>query len=420
MPFNKLEDFYKEKKISHVKYTTATQEYGRPLATIKDFYDNFISDRLPKQDVVEAWHDLLVRYVEKNNIFFIRKYGGNKLNNKWNNRRGTVTKFQDGMEIVYADNNLARLIYLMAFNDFVPSDQDFKNMIEEKDAKGMRKFRVPSGTEIEKDMRLYEPGARGVTFYLAHIMDVNGKYLRDDRNYIPVDGPECDLMYPLGVRSDWSNQDKVHFLDYSLSSEQKEIVKAHMLRFFDPLNYFPTPKTAHCVQTSGKNIGEDIDIINYVLKEYKDKYRQRYSEFITLARYKDLNVGGTGGNPINLDYDVSRKKSSSGKSGSGGSSGNGKRSRSSPIISEFVDFIVNEDHKEKNTANAYVTYINGVCEDSKITVDGLKNGTNGVSVSALIAKYSVMVPGMSTKDRKKWSNWRSALKKFEEFIKKHP
>lgn len=185
-------------------------------------------------------------YIDQPNApLFIRKYEAGKNEGEWDNRRGCVVQFQDGFEIVYASNFLAHDIFLMAYHGFVPSKADFMTAVKN------RELRITSGTKIEKEIRLYPSANKGLGYcYLAHIMDVNGRYLRDDGSYKELSKSEIDWIFPRGVASDWTNSpNKIWHVSRNLSDSEKELAKAHCLRFLDPMNYYLTPLTKHCVHT---------------------------------------------------------------------------------------------------------------------------------------------------------------------------
>lgn len=301
---------FHSKRISKIKYSKTTS----PLHNIADFYNDFLlsGKRIPDPKVIEAWNDILTRYVNDKsaNTFIVRKYSGGKEDGKWNNRRGAVVRFSDGFEIVYADNFLAHEIYLMAYHGVAPYDyNEFKELIER------RELPITSGTDIEKRIRLYPPANKTCGCYLAHISDVNGKYVRENSSFATELSPsESSRIYPLGTETDWtSSPDKIFHVDYQLTDEEKSIVKAHFLRFLNPMNHFVTPETKHIIHSvtpwaSKKNIGEYSYLTYYVHNQKKKLFGKKYDEFASLARIdKTSPPGYTGKETINLKISFSKK-----------------------------------------------------------------------------------------------------------------
>ena len=281
-----------------------------PMHTVADVYNEFLvrGKRLPDLAVVEKWHDLLVQYTrdEANTTFIVRKYSGGKDNGVWNNRRGAVVRFADGFEVVYADNFLAHEIHLMAYHGVTPTDYtEFKRLIDD------RELPITSGTAVEKSIRLYPPASKTCGCYLAHIADVNGQYVRNDGSYRELSAAESARIYPLGTPSDWiSSPDKIYHVPYSLSDEEKSLVRAHFLRFLDPMNHYVTPETKHCKHTlSGwpkkKNIGE-YPCLTYYVQAQRHTFGVRYKDFTEISRFKDSPpIGYTGREVIDLKISLS-------------------------------------------------------------------------------------------------------------------
>lgn len=299
---NTIKDFYSI-VIPKIKYS----QCDKTIHLVSDFYDDFLisGKRLPEKNIVVEWHKLLTWYIDQPDAtLFVRKYEGGKKNNEWDNRRGAVIQFNDGFEIAYASNFLAHDIFLMAYHGFVPSKNDFMSSIKN------RELHITSGTKVEKEIKLYPSANKGLSYcYLAHIMDVNGEYLRDDGSYRRLSKPEVDWLFPRGVASDWKNSsDKVWHISRKLSNSEKELVKAHCIRFLDPMNYYLTPLTKHCRHTlTGfkKNIGEFSPLTFYIHQQYKNIFKDSYNHLIERGKFIEKKPKGyTGKEVINLEYSV--------------------------------------------------------------------------------------------------------------------
>lgn len=277
--------------------------------TISDFYNNFICDesRMISDSYLKQWHDLLVNYYYRtdNPVFFIRKYESAGQKGSWNTRRGAVVRFKNGVEIVYSSNFLAHDIYLMAFNKFCPSLEDFEDCIKN------RKLRNTIGTEADRAVALYPGQNKILKCYLAHIAGVNSDpYIRNDGTIKKISRIEAEHLFPIGKIDDWNNPEKIFSVDYALNDEEIEILKADSLRLLDPLNYFLTPQTKNCehdIIGFKKNIGEYGPLIDYVFEERKKRFPKEFNEFITLCRYQHDSIKGS--NVIKLKYNKKEKYS---------------------------------------------------------------------------------------------------------------
>lgn len=213
-----------------------------------------------------------------------------------------MIRFNDGFEIVYASNFLAHEIFLMAYHGFVPDKDDFKTLIKN------RKLHITSGTKVEKEIRLYPSANKVLTYcYLAHIMDVNGQYIRDNGDNKKLSTMEENRIFPRGIAENWTlSPDKIWHVPRILSASDKELVKAHCLRFLDPMNYYLTPLTTqsiHSVCELKKNIGEYSNLTYYVQQQYRKKYGNRYDDLIENGKFmEDQPFGYTGQEIINLEY----------------------------------------------------------------------------------------------------------------------
>ena len=304
---NTIEDFY-ALTVPKIRYS----HNDKPIRTVGDFYNDFLTKgrRLPQKNVIEEWHKLLLWYIDQPDVpLLVRKYEGGKQNSEWDNRRGAVIQFDDGFEIVYASNFLAHDIFLMAYHGFVPSKDDFMLSIKN------RKLHITSGTKVEKEIRLYPSANKGLSYcYLAHIMDVNGKYLREDGSYKKLSKAETEWVFPRGTASNWSSSpDKIWHIPRNLSKYEQELVKAHCLRFLDPMNYYLTPLTKHCTHILPgfkKNIGEFSCLTYYVQQQYRSIFKGDYDALIKRGKFLEQKPKGyTGCEKIDLKYSTEMSNS---------------------------------------------------------------------------------------------------------------
>lgn len=232
-----------------------------------------------KTETIRKWHRLLTRYMnDPEAIILSRLYESNQLNGVWNNRRGMLTRMSDGFSYACASNDFARVIFTMAYCNFVPEYRDFKKMMTE------RKFSLSSCrglTTVEREhaaFRIKQYHTRFYTqgWYLAHIM----AFKRDEYSGYP--GIDLRDIITLGTKNQWRNNGDyyVRELPGTLSEDQKKIAKAQFLRFVDPINYFLVPGRFNC---SVGNIGEKDEIVNFMRKKYFDDFGEVYKDFMKKA-----------------------------------------------------------------------------------------------------------------------------------------
>lgn len=352
-----LKEYYAQKRTRGKSYT------GGSACTMDDLYTDFIAPRLPHPETVKQWHDLLVAYLnEEDAILFVRKYESTKDKERhWDNRRGAVTRFADGFEYVFSSNFLAHDIFLMACDGFVPTLADFKETVKS------RALRITSGTKVEEDIRLYLPANKTSYCYLAHIFDINGRYQRDDGSLRALSSAENAHIYPHGKAEDWTSQsDKIRKLDYSLTHEEKAIVRAHCLRFLDPMNYFVTPQTKHnrhAIPGFNRNIGEYGPLVVTVAKQYQKLFANRYSEFLTLARVGDIPTAEDA-MEIDLKYDVHGFAAAAQLA----KSASPAKSYAPKVQSPFEQYLLSLG-KSQNTAYAYGNVIRAIEAADGVTLD---------------------------------------------------
>lgn len=260
---------------------------SKDSATINDFFKDFIEPIYQDKTILNnmlAWHEMLVEYGKNdNNIFWVRQYesGGQNSND---NRRASLVEFDDGFKILYVSNFDAQEILNMAIVGVTPNLKEFEDLMNNHEYY----FHYSSGC-VEKRTNSYphQLNARSLgvltqaNYYLAHIRSVN------DHPYY-VNGTLYDTkakqnkklhddLYPKGNVDDYkkyaTSSHKVYKAPYKLTNDEKSIIRAHFLRFVDPLNYFPVPGEKNHVYeyNSGspayRNIGEFPFLISYMYEK---------------------------------------------------------------------------------------------------------------------------------------------------------
>ena len=257
--------------------------------TIEDFYINCIKKTMLDYKYIMKWHKMLLEYVNRDDaIYWIRKFESGEKNElgRWNTRRATITKFLDGFTYVFVSNYDVHEIFNMIYKKIeVPTAAEF--------AKIMKNRKIPlhydnGNTKSceEADIAAF-PHIGNVRcglltqkgWYLAHIHGINQeKYIKSNGEVVTKS--EIEYIFPRGNIKDWNNKDGyfIRNLNYTLNNDEKEIVKAHFLRFIDPLNYFIVPGKKyeqHNIRFSNKNgIGEYNKLIIYMQNQYLKIFRK--------------------------------------------------------------------------------------------------------------------------------------------------
>lgn len=283
--------------------------------TVAEFYDNCISKNiLPKKNVL-AWHKMLMEYVDRPDaIYWVRYYescSSSELaanNNIHITRRACLVRFDDGFSIVYVSNFDAHEIFNMVRLIDNPNVEEFAEL--------MKSFRYPLHYETgpsceESEIKAYPNigTIRGgvLTYkhwYLAHVNGIKEPFLRSNKDYKKISGDEKNTIFPRGLKSDWRQDQnlgqKVYKPGYTLTDEQKEIVKAHFLRFVDPLNYYAGPGQKF-VNT---HICENPKLNNFVKLKFEKLYgAEAMHAFRVKALIKEESFPASlGAQEINVSY----------------------------------------------------------------------------------------------------------------------
>lgn len=293
-------------------------KYDRPLncdiaykKTIGDFYNDFIKPHLEKifkekKYNLIKWCNVLEEYSNKDlPIYWIRKFERGSGNDVNDNRRGGTTFLVDDNNklvaaYVYISNFDAQELYNMILNvdDIDESNNDFLTLM----LNGEYKFHYDNGVNsVESQIKSYDclihAANRGVfnraNLYLAHITDVNGKYVSS-----------IDYVFERGTVNEWEEISKYsgyyNFGDVFKNDQTKKVrvlhcnkdigelkkyFKAHFFRFIHPFNYYLVPGTSCEINAiigkeKNKSIGEYVTLTDYV------RYRM-YCDFI--VNDKDLS-----------------------------------------------------------------------------------------------------------------------------------
>lgn len=257
---------------------------------------------------------MLMKYANRPDaIYWIRYYeSGNKASGRWNTRRACLTRFSDGYTYAFVSNFDAHEILNMVRLGVTPDANEFADL--------MNSYTFPlhfdrGGSCEESDIHAYpKVGAvRGGIltsehWYLAHINGIKSEYSRSSGCYAKLSKSEIDRIYPRGSISDWKPDESGHIirnLNYSLSPEEKEIVKAHFLRFVDPLNYYVAPGQKYEENAVCSRIGEYGYLNDYMDNQFEKVYgASEMDAFRKAALLLRPTYCATGLEMINITYGI--------------------------------------------------------------------------------------------------------------------
>lgn len=326
-----IKDYFNQYGINK-KQTRQLNKDIKVSDTISNFYDDSIKGLLLVKDSVLAWHKMLMEYVERGDaILWIRRFekGEDKKANIYRNRRACLTRFADGFSYVFVGNNDAQEIFNMVSKGVVPNCDEFLAMMKNftfplSYYSGGKSSKVCEESLIAAYPRSTRTSFNGVVsgagWYFAHIHSaMDSSFLMPDGTIKTLSAAEKNHIFPKGEVSDWqvdpSTGKHIRRLDYSLTAEEKAIVKADFLRFVDPLNYFLTPAKKHETHdpiAGSKDIGEYENLIRYVEDKWRDIYgKSVMDEFSKKVLALDSDIHENGTTVINIRYGKSLLKNAS-------------------------------------------------------------------------------------------------------------
>lgn len=297
--------------------------------SIKEFYDEVIEQTLPSKQTVLYWNDLLSEYIEQPDaVFAVRAFGS------WNDdkaidrdkqlRRGFLTKASNNqISYFFCDNYFTSIIAKLIYKDSRPSMNEFKALLLAGD------FPVRVRHTNDENERAFFPyttkdpsfGAAG--YKIAHIADSGNDFYFKNQHFGLTELSET-YHFSRGNYNDWKQDSLgkyVRIMD--INDDTKTILKAHFMRFTNPLNYFLAPKD----NTSGpvfnyfenpdkkdeKKLKDRIDckiaeykpIISYVNEIYTSIYGNVYQDFQKkILLPKNYFQENTGNQKIEINYGI--------------------------------------------------------------------------------------------------------------------
>lgn len=287
--------------------------------TILDYWRDFIEPRLPanKNSVIE-WHKLLKDYVNKKDTVLGFRTG----NVAGHLRRGWETVTNDSYSFFYTDNYFSHYFYKMSYDGFVPSLDEFYNLMRSREFPV--RFASQMGTKDEPWEKEYaafnvdgkNPGLGTAGYKLAHILDAGKNYHHNGCNFGIAE--ICNRYFSLGEVSDWKwNVATNHYCreDFTILEENKEIAKifskACFLRMVHPMNYFISPKSRnhgriYNIYVRGSNIAEDLNVLSFIRTKFHERYTidgvDYFQDFLNLVLPFEDKIKEDGNTVLNVRY----------------------------------------------------------------------------------------------------------------------
>lgn len=253
---------------------------------IDDFFEKLIKEQFSQKEAIKNLHKTLIDYLDlDDHTLFLRLYGSYKPEEYNSLRRGFRTEFPDNTKMVFCDNTFSMLFTALKLSGTSVDAKKLNDYLNQ--SKLVCSF---VQTEEEKELAYYTPrdavridlNSKG--WYLAHIKPVGKSY--NGINSLKEHFPNPD-------RNGWDGIVKTRKSELNLNDLQKKLLKAHFLRLVHPLNSFLIPKRDHLIY-SGKNIGEEVELLNYMrnflMSEFKDEY-QEFDELSEKYEFPDFESG---------------------------------------------------------------------------------------------------------------------------------
>lgn len=257
--------------------------------SIEEFWDKFIYPRLPQQNYVEAWHDLLMKYIEESDAVFPIRQSKN-INNKKNLTRGLLVEASEGYSYFACDNEHVKYYVRMCHDGYIPTVQELKEAYKSRQFPlTLPRYRTPDIEDIQAFRMTMSHGCDG--YYLAHVIDVN-KTPYMPSLYEPIKSIDVMNKYELRehIKSKWlkkTDEYGTYFCrDLPRNKDVHDFLVAMFLRYVHPFNYFWVPGDKHTIcwidgeiTASTTRVGERPRLTKFVREKFADMYGKRYEEF---------------------------------------------------------------------------------------------------------------------------------------------
>ena len=283
-----------------------TLQDGR-VSSVEELWDRVVLPYLPDRETMLKWNKLLMDYADSEMpTFAIRAYYSAPREEYGTLRRGFLTSTPH-YKFFYTDNYFAAYFLKMSMDGYVPSLEEFKEMMDD------RTFPLRFGpiTTPEKEMMSFkqgnDPGIHKAGFKVAHIIPVGMDY---DTGAEVVNLTEImNRYFPRGEREDYlmkAGDGEDHYERYlDADADAKRMIIAHFMRFVHPMNYFACPNDRNVVSNNCKRLAEYQPLLDYAHDYLYDIYGDAYVEFakraMALPKYRTSHIG-SGDNAIDVTY----------------------------------------------------------------------------------------------------------------------
>lgn len=291
-------------KISTPKVRTLQD--GR-VSSVEELWDRVVLPYLPDREIMLKWHKLLMDYADSEMpTFAIRAYYSAPREEYGTLRRGFLTSTPH-YKFFYTDNYFAAYFLKMSMDGYVPSLEEFKEMMDD------RTFPLRFGpiTTPEKEMMSFkqgnDPGIHKAGFKVAHIIPVGKDY--DTGAEVVNLTKIMNRYFPRGAREDYlmkAGDGEDHYERYlDADADAKRMIIAHFMRFVHPMNYFACPNDRNAVSDNCKRLAEYQPLLDHAHDYLYDIYGDAYVEFakraMALPKYRTPHIG-SGDNAIDVTY----------------------------------------------------------------------------------------------------------------------
>ena len=246
---------------------------------IEDFFNQIIKPQFEHVNEIKKTHETLLKYIEHpETTLFLRLYGSFSKDNYDLLRRGFLTRFPDRTKMVFCDNTFSMLFTGLKLSGQTINENELIDFFNQE--KLICSFGLTSN---EKELSFYTNNKavriplNSKGYYLAHIKPTG-------YGYSDLCNRNLREFFPNPDRKEWDRDSKIRNAKNNLNETQKSLLKAHFIRLVHPLNSFLVPKRDHLIYT-GKNIGEELELIKYVKSYLEKEFPKEYQEFenLTLA-----------------------------------------------------------------------------------------------------------------------------------------
>lgn len=255
--------------------------------SIEEFFDVVIKPTLLPKQIVLDWNALLSEYIEEPDaVFAVRAFGSwsdkDALDRDKQLRRGFLTKASNNqLSYFFCDNYFTAIIAKLIYNNFCPTLSEFKSKLQSGDFPVRIRHTQDENIKAFFPYTTKNPAFGSVGYKIAHIVDSGDDFYFNNECQGLTELSEL-LGFTRGDYEDWEENSSgryVRILD--ISEKAKTVLKAHFMRFVNPLNYFLAPKD----NTSGKifNYFENPDKQNG--KKLEDRIDCRIAEYKSLTSY---------------------------------------------------------------------------------------------------------------------------------------